>query len=376
LNLGIDYDELVLGCTGGLRFLINDLKPKAPFIPTANAINIVRNSEVIKFARKSSYKNISGGSGATSVSVEEENTLPYVIKFSRDLHQSTTLNYQANWYKYMESYQEINTLKIVKVYNGDQGFIGYSTLKIDKLESLHSFINRNPQKVDWVKILKDGLHALYSASDYPELTDYNLFEDIIIKKVIPSIDTTIQNFEPYPYLIETLQNLRAAFVHLGSIAKAEDLIFKGRLALIHGDPTFENLQVDTKSNQLVLLDPVGKLIEPKYDSTLFKPESYPVFDLARLELSFKYSYEKHMRITQDKDLNWADCEDLANSTTNAPSICSTSVKEIFKNFEISNLNPVLATTVGRILKYKSNPKEVFILATQCLTLVETIIREN
>lgn len=41
-NLGILYDQLVMGVTGGTRVLINDLKPDSNE-PTAIAINIPRN---------------------------------------------------------------------------------------------------------------------------------------------------------------------------------------------------------------------------------------------------------------------------------------------------------------------------------------------
>lgn len=41
-TFGIYYDELIMGCGGGIRVLINDLKPNSEE-PTAIAINIKRN---------------------------------------------------------------------------------------------------------------------------------------------------------------------------------------------------------------------------------------------------------------------------------------------------------------------------------------------
>lgn len=44
-NLGILYDQLVMGVTGGVRVLINDLKPDSEE-PTAIAVNIPRNKGI------------------------------------------------------------------------------------------------------------------------------------------------------------------------------------------------------------------------------------------------------------------------------------------------------------------------------------------
>tara|TARA_R100000808_G_C2149493_1_gene157897 strand:+ start:1283 stop:1654 length:372 start_codon:yes stop_codon:yes gene_type:complete len=42
-SLGIAYDQLVMGISGGPRVLINDLKPHQPEMITAVAINLNRN---------------------------------------------------------------------------------------------------------------------------------------------------------------------------------------------------------------------------------------------------------------------------------------------------------------------------------------------
>jgi hypothetical protein len=77
-----------------------------------------------------------------------------------------------------------------------------------------------------------------------------------------------------------------------------------------------------------------------------------------------------MRVLHENKLDWDECENLANSSMRMPSICTTQILEVYKDFDITNLNQVLATTIGRILKYKRNPKEVFILTTQCLRLLQ------
>jgi ribonucleotide monophosphatase NagD (HAD superfamily) len=44
--VGIVYDQLVMGIGGHTRVLINDLKPPHPKLPTARAINLVRNEGI------------------------------------------------------------------------------------------------------------------------------------------------------------------------------------------------------------------------------------------------------------------------------------------------------------------------------------------
>lgn len=369
-KLGICFDEIILGCTGGRRYLVNDLKPKAPFIPTANAINIIRNSESKSFAQRSLYKNISGGSGAVSVVIQNENSGPYVIKYSIESQKAETLSYQANWYDFMSRYPEIRTLKVIERYDGSEGFYGFATSHLKNIQNFYEY-TRHESKEEWIGTLKNGLTSLYNACEFAENTDYNLLGEIITKKVFPSLQQTSLQFADYPEISDVLQQLFNAFDRLNTLAIREKFPFTGRKALIHGDATFENLQIDLTTKELVLIDPVGRLIEPEYEPSTFSAESYPIFDLARLELSFKYNYENHIYMSQKEELSWDDCRILADSAFQRPSICSTAILDAFSTFDTTNLKPVLATTIGRILKYKENPKEAFILANQCLTIVES-----
>jgi hypothetical protein len=369
---GIPYDELLMGCTGGQRFLVNDLKPRAPFIPTANAINTVRDAIAPIIQEEKKYLNISGGSGALSVLIENEYQEHIVVKCTQDSQRASILKYQASWFKHVRQFENIRVPNLLNVFDGKDGIYGYSTTKIDRLISLSAYRENTVTTEKLIQLIQNGLGPLYAACNYPEFVSPNLNEDIVSRKVIPSIQTSILWFEEYPRLKEILLELLNEFTLVRVAAKSEEMLFKGPQALIHGDPTFENLQVDLSSSEIVLLDPVGKMIEPRYDPSRFSAESYPVFDLARLELSFKLNYEKHMKISQDNDLDWDECEFLGITSLDNPSICTTNVLRIYENFGISNLNLVLATTIGRILKYKSNPKEVFILANQCLGLIKSI----
>jgi choline kinase len=241
-SFGILYDELLLGCTGGQRILVNDLKPRAPFISTAIAVNSIRDEQAPIERKKVKYTNFSGGSGAISVLVEEDDSPPVVIKYSQDPQLRKTLDYQVNWFRYMENFEKIRVPKVVKIFDGSDGFYGYSTSKFENLVSFYTYTQSEMSIEKRIHPLIDGLGPLYSANDYPAVTDPNLLEEIIREKVIPSIKTVSLNFADYSILRELLMRLLDEFNILKSNAKNQELIFKGPQAIIHGDPTFENLQ--------------------------------------------------------------------------------------------------------------------------------------
>ena len=45
-NLGIFYDQLIMGIGGGTRYIINDFKPDHPNVPTCHAITIDRDKGI------------------------------------------------------------------------------------------------------------------------------------------------------------------------------------------------------------------------------------------------------------------------------------------------------------------------------------------
>jgi hypothetical protein len=123
-----------------------------------------------------------------------------------------------------------------------------------------------------------------------------------------------------------------------------------------------------------MLDPIGKMIEPNYNIFSFEIFSYPVFDLARLELSYKLNYEQAgIFCKAQSDLGVFELEKLPLQLDNSDSsITETVIGEAYKDFYTQNLPIVLVLTLGRILKYKSNTLEVQYLADCALKILGNI----
>lgn len=367
----INYDEILVGCTGGLRVLVNDRKPKFPFLDTAVSLNTWRNEILSLREINGSINDISGGSGAKTFFFT--NPSPRVVKISKRPQEAKILSYQANWYDFCAKNTKVQTLKVIQRYEGDRGVNGYATEYRNDLLSFDTFKNQSEMK-EWSAVLIEGFKNLYEIKSDSESKDDNLLEGIVKEKVLPSIELTIANSADNKLLVTELQKLTFKFNSFLKTTSMHSMALQGDKSLIHGDPTFENLQVSKRSKELVFVDPVGKMIESGvFESEFHNHFSFPVFDLARLELSFRLNYENHIKISRDEEIDFNDCISIGFSSLERMSILDTEIAGVFSNYNTENLEIILATTLARILKYKSNQKELLILTSQANRLMDSLL---
>lgn len=366
----INYDEILTGCSGGIRVLVNDRKPRLPFLDTAVSVNIWRN-ELMSLQKLSGHiEDISGGSGAKTFFFNYPS--PKVVKITKKPQEAKILKYQADWYEFCTLNTKVQTLNVIERYDGDRGVYGYATDFKSNLLSFDAFKNQSEIE-EWSNVLTQGFRRLYEIDSGFAQNDRKLLSEIIKEKVLPSIVLTIAKSTRNDLLTEELQKLSFKFNTFLKTTAAHSMELKGKKSLIHGDPTFENLQVDIQTKELVFVDPVGKMIESGVPESEFHNHfSYPVFDLARLELSFRLDYENHIKISRNEGIEERDCISIGFSSVERMSILDTDVAGVFSNYNTDNLEIVLATTLARILKYKTNEKELLILTSQANRLMDNI----
>lgn len=367
----INYDEILAGCTGGIRFLVNDRKPRLPFLDTSVSVNIGRNEKLDLNELNGRIKDISGGSGAKTFLFK--NPSPKVVKISKKPGEAEILNYQADWYEFCKNNTNAQTLNVIDRYNGIHGVFGYTTNFRDNLISFENF-RQQSEIENWSKILIEGLQRLYFVKDEREQVQPALLPRIIKEKALPSIELAISKSLGNDLLMNELQKLHLKLQKFFTRSALSSMDFRGMKTFIHGDPTFENLQVETQTKELVFIDPVGKMIEGGVkNSESHNFFSFPVFDLARLELSFRLKYEEHINICRNEKIDPTECISLGTASIENLSILGTVISKVFSDYYTGNLEIVLVTTLARILKYKSNPREMLILTTQANLLMDSIL---
>jgi hypothetical protein len=128
--------------------------------------------------------------------------------------------------------------------------------------------------------------------------------------------------------------------------------------------------INDSLENIFLIDPVGSLIDPSFTFRNKLGTSYPVFDVARLELSFKFNYEnikdQHFDYTFEKDSDGSIVRVKFNHKLDKDLIGDSiltvdSVRSLYSNYDLDVLNIIVFTTILRILKYKSSLQEVLVL---------------
>jgi len=395
---GINFDRLILGCTGGVRYLINDLKPGKEYTETAIAINIERDGVLNIEDPEISNLNFKGGSGAKTLLIQQGNKF-IVKKFAIQDNDIQILKNQRSWYLHVQKLlgEDAPTLKVLRSVNNsnqyvlwtayEQDLVGlydWCTLINDSQEKTRDIKNNSVQSrsifgegVDLnlaIPLIEKSFGQLYSTSTFDH---HHKSTDVLIKiindKIFPSLDKTISKFAENEEIMKVLHDLRKCINLFLSQKYLAQYSFQGAVACIHGDPTFSNLQVSTKKRRVIFTDPIGAAIEADYDFSKFRAESFPVFDLARLELSYKYNYEFNQKLLETRELCDEEIEAIANFTSDRPSISQFLSKSVFLPFDTRNLDLVVATSMLRILKYKSDHREIQLLALQAKKILKSLL---
>lgn len=383
----IPYDELLLGLSGGPRFIFNDIKSSLACFPTSYAFNYPRNdfpvnhfsSKLREISELSIHNEFLGESGERTFLLRNRQGF-IVRKQSQDNENSRNIiSYQYRWFQTVSEFlpDAVPILKSTNIYSDDQ-LKFFDTDYIQDLAPFGDHLNvLDPdQKVRKLTELVDLLTELYAKFYKPTKDNFSSFTEVIEKKSLTGISKGFELLNISPQIpISALVNgksLNDAWKNISQVLSPDnkyitDLLHSERdiQTLIHGDPTLSNVMTNLSGN-IFLLDPIGARVLPSFSATNGGlGRAHPVYDFARINLSIEHEYERWANdivVSMDgDDIDYS----LYNLSEQAP------LREALFQMWPGDFGPskdslidlVYISTLARIFPYKakSKKKEAFYL---------------
>lgn len=379
--IGIMYDQLIMGLSGGPRVLVNDSKPSLPGFMTAWSINTARDESAMDqlenlaetFTNIKLIERFPSESGETTILLESNNR-----KIIRKISQSTEvsrelISYQTSWLRAVREFiPEMIPKVLASQSNFENSFAWYDMEFIENLSPLGEHIFNSNKKESKVTIerLLSGLEVIYDKFESKSKADMSSLLDVIEHKAIPGIERGISQLglnvesEEFPLTVngEIVKNVLTevkAYLTRNN-EKLVDLLKSERFnpTLIHGDPTLSNI-VMSGVGQIFLLDPIGSRVHPDFNHiTQGLGRSNPIYDHSRIRLSLLDEYERwNADLTLKGD---SETELLSFNKHNLTDNLYGHFDSIWdRNNPITNVivkDLVHFTTLARILPYKACSK--------------------
>jgi hypothetical protein len=376
--LSIPYNQLILGLSGGPRFLFNDTKDSLACLPTAHVMNYPRNSFPVNAANKmlintsklSIHNEFKGESGERTFLVQGAEEF-FVRKQSQDSDNSRNIiDYQVNWFQVVNEFYPKNIPRVIKtnIHSSDH-LLYFDTEYIPDLMPLGKYLNQSTienqkKKLEELSNILTGIYSIFCEKTSGNL---NYVRGVIeakarlgvingFKSLHISLDMPITNHMNGKPLSDSWENISRVLDPEHSFIK--ELLNKSldKRTLIHGDPTLSNI-VCTKNGRILLLDPIGARVMPDFDQSKGLGRANPIFDHSRVRLSLEDEYER-----------WADEivveEELGGANYFLP---NQNKEDLFKHYQSltsefdakSNLaidDLIHITTLARIFPYKAKSK--------------------
>jgi hydroxymethylpyrimidine pyrophosphatase-like HAD family hydrolase len=260
-SLNIPYDDIVMGCSSGPRVLVNDIKPKKPFLQTARAVNISRdsgwsaNESFLNDINLVVHNKLGGFSPADKI-VLEDNDRIFVRKSIKKTAENEThtnkLKMQAFNMKRFNFMWNESTPEIYNEYENDDWYF-YDMEYLDSTDGW-MLLEESNEKEKYLDIISQQLYRnVYCFNKPVEGISWlkNHIEDKIVPKflsgdadvdyILSAENLTINGEKTISvkYFIDNLD-------HLKYVPK--------NICPIHGDLTFENILVDSENVKLIDLD--------------------------------------------------------------------------------------------------------------------------
>lgn len=389
------FDHLVMGVTDGIRYLINDRKPKDSYLDTAVAINTVRNfpfdirNQNITHQALEVKNDLSSGSGAYTLRITDKLGKTSVRKIvylpNLNLDASKVLDIQRKWY---EAASEVIPRNIPKLlgFHSTPEFTSLEMEDISPSKSLSDIINSRISSKSIEKNISDFLEVmsiLYQKTGKLQSdSNSDKFKFFIMNKSIPGIEalfktpkfmkfdfinkkSLVVNGELFNNPILTLSN----FAHnLGqNSGMASNLE-----ALVHGDLTGENILVKSDGS-VYLIDPLSTYLD---NQKLFRNfseglQTSVIFDFMKLLQSFYAGYEKwsnsytsavlleNAEIIFNQDLTYLEDVQLIHKF-------SSLYENLGVNTSLDNIKMLCACMLFRLIPYRLAKNEIS--ALYCLAL--------
>ena len=377
---GIQFDYVIMGLSGGPRFLVNDQKPSMPGFLTAIQVNVARNTDhlsklsgiIQEFSQESLIKIFSGESGEITTLIQVGDS-EFIRKTSQPTQNSRDIiEYQATWYKVVRELIPEMIPKVVQTSTGRFDAVhSFDTVFIPDLRPLGSHL-RTLKSNDQDKLLVEfvnGLNTIYKTFEVPTNENLTYLMQVFIEKAIEGIKrgfkvlhhdpnskylNCTKNGKPLPDILEDLEGLTRNSKLVSILTNSRDI-----KTLIHGDPTLSNIVCNSRAN-IYLLDPIGTRVLPGFDfQSSGLGRTNPIFDFSRIQLSLLDEYER-----------WANDIRIMNSGPRSFEIefvRDSNFEEMFRKLdaywpgEYKYENPVIRQfvyliTLCRIFPYKSVEK--------------------
>ena len=196
-RLGIPCDRLILGLSGGARYLVNDIKPSLPGIPTAMSLNVLRNRPDFLLVRETILRNentrvvadFPGESGAITQLLEIDGTRRVIRKSSQGSPDSRELmQYQASWFNHIGNLfpKVVPSVSETHFSQGDARW-SFDTEYIPAIVPAFEFLRSQSRSraSRFTQNLAETLNSIYGAHRTEEKRNAGVLFDVLAKKSLP-----------------------------------------------------------------------------------------------------------------------------------------------------------------------------------------------
>jgi hypothetical protein len=387
MALKIPYDELILGLSGGPRFIFNDTKSSLACFPTAYAFNYPRNefsvshisSSLSYISDLSIHDEFLGESGERTFLLKDRDGFVVRKQSQNSENSRDIIAYQFRWFQTVSEFLPcaVPMVKTTNIFTND-GIKYFDTEFIKDLVPFgeHLYTLNQDQQADKLQELINILIELYTKFYKPSSENFAHFAEIIDLKALAGISKGFDLLDistkipVSAYVNKT--SIHDSWQNISKVLDKDNKFVRNLLeteqnitTLIHGDPTLSNITSNLSGN-IFLLDPIGARVLPSFSTRAqMLGKAHPVFDLSRINLSIEHEYER-----------WANDIVVAREGAEVDySLYNTSglngLQQKLNHFWPSEFKPtsdaltdlVYITTLARIFPYKakSKKKEAFYL---------------
>jgi dTDP-glucose pyrophosphorylase len=378
-TFSIPYNEIILGLSGGPRFLFNDTKDSLACLPTAYVMNYPRNNFPVTAANRilkttsslSIHNEFKGESGERTFLVRDSDGF-FIRKQSQDsLNSRNIIEYQVKWFEVVNEFYPNNVPKLLRTnIHSEDHLLFFDSEYVPDLVPLGNYLTGQVQQVQHAKISEFAtiMNDIYEKFHIKSEGDMQYVQRIIESKALKGVYTGFNNLHiaiDMPILnMVNGRSLAHSWRNITRVLNCENSFITNLLkksfderTLIHGDPTLSNI-VCTKDGRILLLDPIGARVMPDFNQSEGLGRANPIFDHSRVRLSLENEYER-----------WADEIVVQNDSGEAnyllPDRDENELYSVYRRHTLgsdkdqnSALDDLIhITTLARIFPYKTKSKK-------------------
>jgi dTDP-glucose pyrophosphorylase len=395
----IPYNEIILGLSGGPRFLFNDIKDSLACLPTAYMMNYPRNNFPVAAANRilkttsslAIHNEFKGESGERTFLLRDSEGF-FIRKQSQDtLNSRNIIEYQVKWFEVVNEFYPNNVPKLLRtnIHSADH-LLFFDSEYVPDLIPLGTYLVNQTNQGQQMKISEFAniMNDIYEKFRVESEINMKYVQKVIESKALKGVSKGLTNLHiaidmPIMNYVNG-RSLANSWKNISRVLSCENSFIVNLLenniderTLIHGDPTLSNI-VCTKDGRILLLDPIGARVMPDFNQAEGLGRANPIFDHSRVRLSLENEYER-----------WADEIVVQNDSAEAnyllPNRNQNDMYSFYRRQALSfnkDQNSALddlihITTLARIFPYKtkSKKKEAYYILGILDEMCENFIKE-